>query len=148
LPSKHKLRDALIDDGLAPVEPGYRPAPQVWPETPNPTTIRAIEELEGVKFDQGKDPWHLAPIDAFRAIIKVLAFGAKKYAPRNWEKGMDWSRPYGALQRHLNDWWEGQDKDPETRMSHLWHAGCCVCFLIAYEIRGIGKDDRPHQPTT
>jgi hypothetical protein len=27
--------------------------------------------------------------------------------------------------------------------SHLWHAGACVLFLIAYEIRGVGEDDRP-----
>ena len=98
---------------------------------------------EGRKDDQGKDPWHLAPWDAFRAIVKVLNFGAGKYAPRNWERGMAWSRPYGALIRHLTSWWEGEAADAETGYSHLWHAGCCVAFLIAYEIRGIGEDDRP-----
>jgi hypothetical protein len=98
---------------------------------------------EGRKDDQGKDPWHLAPWDAFRAIIKVLRFGAEKYAARNWEKGMAWSRPYGALIRHLTSWWEGEAADAETGYSHLWHAGACVLFLIAYEIRGIGEDDRP-----
>jgi hypothetical protein len=100
---------------------------------------------EGVKFDGDKDPWHLAPWDAFRGIVKVLAFGAGKYAPRNWEKGMAWSRCFSALQRHLTKWWEGEDLDPETGYSHLWHAGCCIVFLIAYEIRGIGTDDRPHK---
>ena len=98
---------------------------------------------EGRKDYKGKDPWHLAPWDAFRAIIKVLRFGAEKYAARNWEKGMAWSRPYGALIRHLTSWWEGEKADPETGYSHLWHAGCCVVFLIAYEIRGVGEDDRP-----
>lgn len=101
---------------------------------------------EGRKDDGGKDPWHLAPFDAFRAIIKVLAFGAGKYAPRNWEQGMAWSRPYAALMRHLSAWWERDPHDPETRFSHLWHAGCCIVFLIAYEIRGIGTDDRPPGP--
>jgi hypothetical protein len=99
--------------------------------------------VEGRKDDTGKDPWHLAPWDAFRAIIKVLNFGAKKYAPRNWENGMAWSRPYDALMRHMTAWWEGEHKDPETGFSHLWHAGCCIVFLIAYEIRGVGGDDRP-----
>lgn len=99
--------------------------------------------LQGVKFDDGKDPWDLVPYDAVRAIVKVLAFGAQKYAPRNWEKGMNWSRPYAALQRHLTAWWEGEKADPETGFSHLWHAGCCLFFLIAYELRGVGKDDRP-----
>lgn len=98
---------------------------------------------EGVKFDTDKDPWHLIPYDAVRGIAKVLAFGAKKYGDRNWELGMGWSRPFAALQRHLAAWWEGEKADPETGMSHLWHAGCCLFFLIAYELRGVGRDDRP-----
>lgn len=97
----------------------------------------------GVKFDANKDPWHLAPWDAFNAVVKVLAFGAHKYAPRNWEKGMAWSRCYAAMQRHMTAWWQGDDKDAETGFSHLWHAGCCICFLISFEIRGTGTDDRP-----
>jgi len=95
------------------------------------------------KFDGNKLPWHLLPTDAIRCIVSVLAFGASKYAARNWELGMDWSRPYAALLRHLTSWWEGEKADPETGYSHLWHAGCCILFLIAYELRGIGKDDRP-----
>lgn len=98
---------------------------------------------EGRKDDTGKDPWDLVPFDALRGIVKVLRFGAGKYAPRNWEQGMDWSRPFSACLRHLTAWWGGERKDPETGFSHLWHAGCCILFLIAYEIRGVGKDDRP-----
>lgn len=102
-----------------------------------------MAETEGRKDDGGKDPWHLVPWDATRAIVKVLAFGAGKYSERNWEKGMAWSRCYSALLRHLTAWWEGEKADKETGYSHLWHAGCCVVFLIAYEIRGVGVDDRP-----
>ncbi|MCK1479342.1 hypothetical protein IVB27_32530 [Bradyrhizobium sp. 197] len=101
------------------------------------------ELIQGHKDDKGKDPWSLAPFDAFSAIVKVLKFGAEKYAPRNWEKGMLWSRPFDALMRHLTAWWEGEKCDSDTGYSHLWHAGCCIVFLIAYEIRGIGQDDRP-----
>jgi hypothetical protein len=97
----------------------------------------------GRKDDQGKDPWHLAPWDAFRAIVAVLRFGAGKYAPRNWERGMAWSRPFSAMLRHLTAWWHGEKADPETGFSHLWHAGCCIVFLIAFEMRGVGEDDRP-----
>lgn len=97
----------------------------------------------GIKHDTAKDPWHLAPWDSFRAIVKVLAFGATKYSARNWEAGMDWSRCYSATIRHLTAWWNREGPDAETGMSHLWHAGCCIVFLIAYEARGVGKDDRP-----
>lgn len=96
-----------------------------------------------VKFDAGKAGVHLLPVDALLGITSVLDFGAKKYAARNWEKGMEWDRVYGALLRHLFSWWSREDKDPETGKSHLWHAGCCILFLIAFEIRGIGKDNRP-----
>jgi hypothetical protein len=112
------------------------PTPEVWP------TVTA--DTPAIKFDTAKDPWHLVPWDAVRAIVKILAFGANKYSERNWEKGMAWSRCYSALQRHLTSWWQREGNDPETGYSHLWHAGCCLFFLIAYEIRGIGADDRPN----
>lgn len=102
-----------------------------------------VEEGDHLKKDYGKDPWHLFPWDAARAIVKVLAFGANKYEPRGWENGMDWSRVYSALQRHLIAWFNKEGKDPDTGYSHLWHAGCCILFLIAYELRNIGNDDRP-----
>ncbi len=70
---------------------------------------------------------------------------------RNWEKGMSWGRVYGALMRHLWAWWAGKratksflfdDTDVETERSHLWHAACCIAFLLTYEERKIGQDDR------
>jgi hypothetical protein len=103
----------------------------------------SVQVLEGRKDDTGKDPWDLLPWDAVREVVKVLAFGAKKYAPRNWEKGMAYSRLYAATMRHMIAWWDGERSDPETGFSHLSHAGCCVLFLLAFELRGIGSDDRP-----
>ena len=104
---------------------------------------KSVNLEHGHKADDGKLPYDLVPPDALEEIIKVLAFGAKKYAPRNWEKGMKWSRPYSALMRHMWAWWRGEHKDPETGISHLAHAGCCVLFLLAYEKRVLGEDDRP-----
>ncbi len=100
---------------------------------------------EGRKDDQGKAPYHLLAPELLDGTAQVLAFGAAKYAPRNWEKGMDWSRPFSALMRHMWAWWRGEAKDPETGMSHLWHASCCIMFLLAYEERKIGNDDRPNK---
>ena len=99
----------------------------------------------GRKDDTDKLRLDLVPYDVICAIATILTFGAKKYGDRNWEKGMRWSRVYAGLQRHLMAWWEGEALDPETGKSHLWHAGCCLFFLIAYEKRGIGDDDRPHK---
>lgn len=103
------------------------------------------EELptQGVKFDAGKLRYELLPPELLEETARVLTFGAAKYADRNWELGMAWSRPFGALMRHIWAWWGGEDKDPETGYSHLAHVCCCVAFLVAYERRDIGVDDRP-----
>lgn len=108
--------------------------------------------VEGQKFDEGKVRIELVPPEAIFAIASILTFGASKYGERNWEKGMSWSRVFGALMRHMWCWWAGQgpvnqnfafgDTDAETGQSHLWHAGCCIMFLIAFEMRGSGTDDR------
>lgn len=97
----------------------------------------------GRKNDAGKPPLHLIPPEFLYAVAEILDFGAKKYAPRNWEKGLDWSRCYRAAIGHLFDWFARKGPDPETGKSHLWHAACCVMFLVCYEIRQTGTDDRP-----
>lgn len=85
----------------------------------------------------------LVPPEVLFALGEVLTFGAAKYSERNWEKGMAWGRPFAALMRHMWAWWMGEKFDPETGFSHLHHALCCLAFLVAYEKRGIGADDRP-----
>jgi hypothetical protein len=98
---------------------------------------------EGRKDDAAKVRMELLPPELLEATAIVLTFGAKKYEDRNWEKGMKWGRVFGALMRHLWAWWRGEGTDPETGYSHLWHAACCIAFLISYEARQIGEDDRP-----
>lgn len=88
---------------------------------------------EGTKFDADKVPFDLLSPYFLLGIAEVLKFGAKKYEPYNWAKGIKYSRVLAAMQRHLWAWWAGEDVDPETGMNHLWHAGCCLMFLIHYE---------------
>lgn len=68
-------------------------------------SIRPTDSLElgGVKKDLGKRRWSLLPWDAVEEVVKVLEFGAQKYADRNWEKGMDWDRLFDASMRHKID---------------------------------------------
>lgn len=99
--------------------------------------------VEGRKDDGAKLRHDLIPPEAVEALAEVLTFGATKYGDRNWEKGMRWGRCFAALMRHLWKWWRREAVDPETGMSHLWHAMACLAFLIAYEARSIGEDDRP-----
>lgn len=98
---------------------------------------------EGRKYDdtKGDMPALIAP-EFTEGIGKVLCYGAKKYAPGNWAKGMKYSRVMNALERHYIAWKKGEKHDPETGLSHLYHMACNLMFLVAYDERGTGVDDR------
>lgn len=97
---------------------------------------------EGIKHDQEKIRTDLYSTLALEELAKVLTFGAKKYASDNWRLGMSWRRLIGAAIRHLFAFMRGEDNDPETGLSHLAHAMCCIMFLLEYVLTGNGSDDR------
>jgi hypothetical protein len=95
------------------------------------------------KNDQDKPPMDLLPPGPLFELAKLYAHGATKYAPYNWRKGMEWSRVYAALLRHVMIWWDGESIDPEFGLSHLVHALWNAITLVCYELEGLGTDDRP-----
>lgn len=98
----------------------------------------------GGRDDGGKLMYDLIPPEAMKGLAEVLTFGAKKYARKNWEKGMDWSRVINSAMRHLEVWRDPNqpDVDPETGFSHLAHLLTNISFLLTYEARKVGTDDR------
>lgn len=105
------------------------------------------EARVGVKHDQDKPRYDLVPTHPLKACAEVFAFGAKKYGDRNWELGIDYGRLYGALQRHLNAFWAGEDLDPESNLSHIGHAMCCLMMMGEEHLNpnfSRALDDRPH----
>lgn len=82
------------------------------------------------------------PLPAMEQISRAFMFGAQKYGRSNYRQGMDWLRVAAACLRHVNAWSWGESKDSESGLSHLAHAGACICMLIDYEVNGIGTDDR------
>lgn len=98
----------------------------------------------GEKYNKKKNKLELFPYDALWEIGKVYTFGAEKYDDRGWEKGIKYSRVYGALMRHCWAWWNHEDKDQDSKLSHMVHAAWNALTLVAYELRGMKKwDDRP-----
>ena len=96
----------------------------------------------GIKHDQEKaDMSLLSPIAMLR-IAEVMTFGKKKYSAHNWRGGFIWSRPAAAAIRHIFAWLGGEDKDPETGLSHLAHCACCLMFLLEFETTKPELDDR------
>lgn len=134
----------LLQDGLDDAIAALREPENLDDMPDEPAKVKAWPlDNGGTKHDQDKVRMDLFAPEMIEGVSTVLTIGAAKYGDRNWERGMDWSRPYGALMRHMFAWWRGEKTDPETGKSHLWHAGCCLMFLIAYEERGTGRDDRP-----
>lgn len=101
----------------------------------------------GLKHDGDKVRMDLLPIEALVGTAQVLTFGAAKYEDDNWRKGIKYNRLYGAALRHLTAWYAGEDLDPESGLSHLHHAGCCIAFLQSFtETQRTELDNRPDGP--
>lgn len=58
--------------------------------------------------DENKPQYELIPFSPHRRVAELYARGGKKYQPRNWEKGMPFSRVLGSLLRHVYAWAEGE----------------------------------------
>jgi len=94
--------------------------------------LRALKEdaTEGRKYDSGKDDYSLIPPKALAGLVRVLTFGARKYARDNWRFVPDRrTRYFSAAMRHMWAWFRGEKNDPETGENHLHHAACCISFL-------------------
>lgn len=87
---------------------------------------------KGMKYDSEKNRLDLLSAPWIEGVGLVLTFGAHKYAAHNWRKGIAQSRLLGAGLRHMFKHLAGENMDPETGLSHLLHASCCLMF--AYEL--------------
>lgn len=94
------------------------------------------------KDDIAKPRMDLIPPEALMALARVLTDGAARYGDRNWEAGLAWGRVSAALLRHMTAWMAGEETDPDSGMPHSWHVLTNAAFLVTYETRGIGTDDR------
>lgn len=96
----------------------------------------------GVKHDQGKADMSLLSNIALVKVAQVMTYGKSKYSAHNWRGGFAWSRPLAAAARHLYAYIGGEDKDPETGLSHLAHCICCLMFILEFEETHKELDDR------
>ena len=91
-----------------------------------------------------KIPLHLVPPAAIHAIAEALADGARKYGPYNWRDQPVAASVYvGALRRHIDAWWDGEDCADDSALSHLSHLAACVAILNDAKACGVLIDDRP-----
>lgn len=132
--------------------------PQVWtgPSQPKvnltPEQEKSIKEQlaqgQAARANADKPRWGLLALEVFEPVVRVLMFGASKYAAWNFTRGdgLSWTDTGESMQRHLNAWLAGEDTDKESGLSHLGHIGCNLMFLLYYKMyahKGYAKrDDR------
>ena len=99
------------------------------------TTARG--QAGGLKFDAGKDQWGLllsgkGMLAAVQGVVRVLMFGAKKYAAHSWREVEDNERRYldGLMRHYAAIMRDGlQAKDEESGLLHIDHLNCNGLFL-------------------
>ncbi len=110
-----------------------------------------VSPTGGRRANAGKVPVELVPPSLVLAVARVLGRGAAKYAPRNWERGMEYTVAAASLERHLLAWKSGEDNDPESGEPHMAHVATNAAFLLEYAERvaagtlPASLDDRPRR---
>lgn len=98
--------------------------------------LQASPPPSGLKHDGGKPRWSLLMrgcADALQAVVRVLTFGAQKYADDSWQGVQNGQQRYrDALYRHMNAIERGELVDDESGESHWAHVATNALFL--YEL--------------
>lgn len=88
----------------------------------------------------GKGRYDLVSPFALDRLAKWYELGSQKYADRNWEKGMPFSRYIDSAKRHLNKFLMGMEDE-----DHLAAAAWNIFALMHHEeLQEFNLDDLPH----
>lgn len=108
--------------------------------------------LLGVKSTNPKDwqgfkkvPFHLFPMTALAVGAIQFLDGGGKYGRENYRKEKVRASIYtDAAQRHLLEWFHGQDRTDDTKLRHLGGALASIAILIDAQVNGNLVDDRAY----
>jgi hypothetical protein len=91
-----------------------------------------------------KVPMSVVPAPVLAEIGLAMMEGARKYGRHNYRvAGVRASVYYDAAMRHLMAWYEGEDVDPDSGLSHVSKALACLTVIRDSMLIGNWKDDRP-----
>lgn len=91
-----------------------------------------------------KVPFSVIPANVLGELGIAMMEGARKYGRHNYrEAGVRGSVYYDACLRHLMAWWEGEDIDSLSGLSHITKAIAGLVVLRDSMMRGNWSDDRP-----
>lgn len=91
-----------------------------------------------------KVPFSCVPANVIGEIALGLMEGARKYRRHNYRAiGVRCSVYYDAALRHLCSFWEGEDIDKDSGLSHISKALSCLVVLRDAMLNEKWEDDRP-----
>ncbi len=88
-----------------------------------------------MRFNEGKVDWTQMHYKSMEPMIRVLEFGARKYAKKNWMKEMDPDQIMNSLQRHVAAIMDGEIIDSESGIAHMGHIQCNAMFYNFHYLR-------------
>ena len=98
--------------------------------------------VEAMRFNDGKVEWSLVDFKSLEPMVRVLEFGAQKYAKHNWKQGMDVTKMMESLLRHAFSFLSGETEDQESGISHIGHIMCNAMFIQWMLENKPERDDR------
>jgi len=121
-----------------PFDPRWEEIPSIGP----PREIIVTDPNTGGQ--KASKPSQLGFIDplALMELGNVAGMGAEKYEKYNYLRGYDWSLSMNAMQRHVLQFWAGEDRDEESGCLHTAHAAWHGLALVSFSLRNLGTDDR------
>ena len=95
-------------------------------------------------FGVKKAPLSTVPAPVLMELGLAMLEGAAKYGRHNYRTiGVRGSVYYDAAMRHLMSWWEGEDIDPDSGLSHITKAIASLAVLRDAMMQDKFNDDRP-----
>ena len=104
------------------------------------TKLTNPKDVVGIR----KAPLSTVPANVLVEIGVAMLEGSLKYGRHNYRTaGVRTSVYYDGTMRHLMAWWEGEDLDPDSGVSHVTKAIASVVVLRDAMLQGMATDDRP-----
>lgn len=99
-------------------------------------------KLTGDRYNGGKLKWGLVDFNSLKPLVQALEYGATKYTPYNWQKGLSYVETLESILRHVHALIQGEDIDPESGVSHIGHVQANAMFLRYMMVNRRDLDDR------
>lgn len=121
-----------------------RPLAPLAPDDPARTyhVLKATNPKDAIGIS--KAPMSTVSAAVLAEVGVAMLEGASKYGRHNYRAtGVRSSVYYDAAMRHLMSWWEGEDTDSDSGMSHITKAITSLVVLRDAMIQDMCTDDRP-----